>query len=385
MSGIFSSDVIIPGVVATLIGGFIAWLYKAITGRTFNNFKSKIIRTLNRKPPAKLAQESQKRLNDIQLKLDNIKLSDHPFVLLGAIYLDISIDPVLTKTLGKEEWVNINPTRFSLGGSAIAVGRSLYSNQKQKSYLFSAIGRSRKTITPEIRHLISDEEWIINDNITLFSEGETASTVLLTQKENEYTTMFTHIGVLSQLTWESIKEDLHKIINKGGVLYISGFLKTGLHINIKKELKEIREICNNTIICIDHGRIMPELEKSTSIELLQEAFKLNLIDIYICTFNEILSFYNYAKKNKIAKSTIKKREKILKNIAKKGDLPEITFVRGLGFSQQIEAYAIISTDVYPINITDYKEIIDTAVGPKSTFNATVLHHLVNNQYDGDIN
>ncbi len=330
-------------------------------------------------------EKNKTTLRNVQDKLRDAKQENNHVIIIGSIYLDIKVDPVETEELGKVEWTGIYPIQFTLAGSAIYVGQYLYKQYQQESYLISVVGQldNNSVITNEANRLLLEEGWIIDPNdITPIPIKDTATTISLIQRENNYATMFTHTGALESLTWELIEKPLNEKIKNSGVIYFSGFLKTGLYQNLDERL---RPLSKQHIICIDHGRLMPEeSDNNNRLVALNNAFVQNAVDIYICTFNEILNYHNRTNKRNFRKPRVKKRDIVLKKIARKGKLPPITIVRGISNSRHIEAYIIICKEVHKVAIAQKEEIKITATIPKAIFNAVILQELLNNQEEGDI-
>jgi len=303
-----------------------------------------------------------------------------PFVLVGSVYLDIILRPIITTLLEKKEWDNLDHIRFDLGGSIMCVGRFLFLDHKQRSHLFSIKGGRGEPLSEVFDALITKEKWPINDLISSEPKSRPAVTVHLIQHDKRFSTMFTQKGVLIELDWHNVNDELSIILQNGGVLFIGGYFKTNLCIGFKDNLEKYSD---RTLICIDHGSLAPELITTQSIQALCEAFRTDTIDVYICTFSEITEFFKKSNQHTTYYLT-GDIEKDLKIIAEKGVLPKITYVRGSDIPGNIDAFTIINKSIIPIQKKDCQIFKDSPVAPKNAFNAAVLYSLVKGERITDI-
>jgi hypothetical protein len=295
-----------------------------------------------------------------------------PFVQVGSVYLDIILRPIVTTVLEKKEWDNLHPIRFDLGGSIVCVGRFLFLDHRQKSYLFSVKGGKGEPLSDVFDALMTKEKWPNNNLISSKPKSRPAVTVHLVQQDKSFSTMFTQNGSLIELGWPNIDEELSKLLINGGVLYIGGYYKTNLHNGFRENLEKYSD---KSLVCIDHGSLATELISEQSINALREAFLTNAIDVYICTYSELIGYFEKSSKYS-AYSLSGNTEKDLKFISKNVDLPIITYVRGSDIPGKIDAYAIVGKSVIPLEKKDCQIFKDSPVAPKNAFNATVLFSLI---------
>lgn len=325
----------------------------------------------------------RKRLDRLH-ELANSKI-EIPFALVGSVYLDIRLDPIDAKKLGRDEWSNINSPKYDLGGSSIWVGRYLWKEYGKKSHVFSIKGGNDDILTNLFDKLLEKEKWLENDLFSGQKHQQTALTIHLVQRFNKFTTMFTHTGVLDGFNWEreGIQNKLKELLKYGGVLYISGYLKTNLRNELDPSLREIKEISENTIVCIDHGRLMKR-ENSTAIDNLSEAFINDRIDVYFCTYKELREFDFLSRGNKLpfrinfARSSLSAGQvrRNLEKLAKKGRLPLLTIVRSREIAGDVKVYVIVGDKVFPIEGTPGEKITTTSVGLINAFNASFMYSML---------
>jgi hypothetical protein len=295
-----------------------------------------------------------------------------PFALVGSVYLDVLIRPIVTTVLGKDEWINIDPIGFALGGSGLWVGKYLHQFYGQQSHLFSLVGKSSDLFTQEFTGLMGLETgWLAGNHVKRSSRGRTPVTVHLIQSNNEFTTMFTHTGALSDFGWDDIQQELERTLEQGGVLYISGYLKTSLHVALSANLARFAD---NTLICIDHGRLRPEHVNGVAMDNLVEAFRQGRIDVYFCTYRELLSFYRARHSEELVDTGDIKDT--LRHIQGSGILPALTIVRDKYQVRNSIAYAIVGESVYSLRGEGGPTVAGACVGPKNAFSAGMVHQLI---------
>ncbi len=294
------------------------------------DFTKKILRP-GRGSKSDVTELSEKRKEIIE-KLRHIKtIPDFPVVLLGSTYVDLIVDPVSTKNLEKKEWGDISNLKFHLGGSAYWVGHYLWKFFRKKSAIFSAMGKSDDPLTRYFAELIEKEskEWLI-DNFEKSDIQPSGVTVHLIQERNIFTTMFTAPGALKNFCFvPRITSSINNILKDGGVLYISGYFKTSLSAGLKDFLQNLPR--EKVLVCVDHGLLNTGLDSGTAAARLKEVFNLGLVDIYICTFDEITDLYGLRKANHTSINVKSERDfsKYLSPII--GELPLITIIRDLKF------------------------------------------------------
>lgn len=299
-----------------------------------------------------------------------------PFVLAGSVYLDVILFPIGTTVLQREEWSDIGPVRFELGGSSLWVGRYLKRFYDEKSYFFSTMGRGTDPFTREFDKLIARErdDWLRNRLLTGGPNSRTAVTVHLVQGNSSFTTMFTHPGMLPGFGWGDIEEQLHKRLAGGGVLHISGYMKTGLWLGLQHNLQRLH---HNVLICIDHGRLTPKLIGGNAVRALRNAFRAGLVDVYFCTYQELSEIFQLDHGGSPTPGEV---EQTLEELAKSEKLPILTMVRDSNLPCETKAYAIVEKSVWPLAGAGGTSLISSPVGPVvgpiNAFNAAMMYEMV---------
>lgn len=375
-------------ILAIILGGIGVAIYIVqnniyIPGVSFPGLRNIIKRGLFR-PKRDVAVEKATNQARLESVVNRIKFlhdaGDCPFVLAGSTYLDVKLDSVPTTQLEENEWGNMGPLQFHLGGSAYWFGYYLWKLHQCKSHLFSARSIIDDPLASWYQRLIDEDtnQWLIGH----FEESKNETigvTVILVQAGNAFTTMFTSPGVLKQFCFSSVQDDLYKTLSSGGVLYISGYFKTSFCKDIKRFLRGIVNR-DKVLICIDHGRLIGGHDPGDAVVKLQEVIQLDLIDIYICTFKELWSLYHY-NTNQPMPTPQSKRElqRCLKEIATTNVLPPITIIRDSNMPDGTPAYVHLSggADVdwkafnIPTPIGSHKTI-----GAHNSFNAEFLYQLI---------
>jgi len=326
------------------------------------------------------------KVRRLESKLDDLRnlhqSSDCPFVLLGAVYLDIILYPVTTTILRPEEWINLDSIGCTLGGSALWVGKYL-GHLGQRSYLFSAKGTGSDPFTKEFERLIDCERGTeLQDELVPCSLQDSCIgiTVHLIQPDFEFTTMFTCRGVLAKLGWRDVAGKLHERLEQGGVLYIGGYPKTNLDTDLREKLEALHR---NTLICIDHGRLTPEQARSDAMKALRRVIRHGLVDVYFCTYPELLNFYEYEHQGSLDEKGVMRT---LEELASHRTLPTITALRDDLLPGDTKAYIIVGRSVRPLRGEAGEHLADSAagpaVGPVNAFNATMMYQLIHgSEYD----
>jgi hypothetical protein len=313
----------------------------------------------------------------LEAKLDRLYgLQGCPFVLVGSVYLDVILHPIGTTKLRPAEWSNIGSIRCTLGGSGLWVGRYLWELYGQKSSLLSIKGGGDDPFTREFERLIGRERrtWLQNRLVADLPNTSTAVTVHLVQGNNSFTSMFTHTGVLAGLGWGHIEGQLDKRLARGGILHISGYMKTNLCLDLQPYL---RKLGSKALICIDHGRLIPELVSGDAVRAIQDVFQMGLVDVYFCTYQELLDLYGLGYGGSAGPGEV---DQTLDELAKSGKLPIVTVVRDSNLPGVTKAYAIIEESVWPLKGKGGASLISSpvgpVVGPSNAFNAAMMYELV---------
>jgi hypothetical protein len=321
--------------------------------------------------------------------LDTARRNAHPIpiVLLGGVYLDLHVQPILAKRFTGDEYTNIERVVAELGGSAILVGRYLKDAYEQGSHLVSVVSKSDEVFANETRRLLADEKWI-SDLSTIGSAAlPPAITVLLHQADGKFNTMFTQTGVLNQLSWASAGGVVRSLLSEVGILYISGFFKT----NLCNKLCENLAMLSTSLIVIDHGRLMPTIDNPIAVHSLEEAFKNKIIDVYICTYRELWDFLSFINHQPLSEPPVD-RLQTLQEIAQQGVLPYVTFVRNQMIHRSsgeiYQTYCIIERIVSELRPGTAFGNSPSAIRPssvlKNSFNAALLYALSTDRQQPDI-
>ena len=261
--------------------------------------------------------------------------TDWPFVLVGSIYLDLMIGNVPWSDLRDEEWSTLDSIRTMLGGSIILAGRSIYSRHRESPVLFSIVSADQSDPLAKLTAaLVAKEEWIAEGQIFELPHSGAAVTVQLHNSRDGITTMLTHRGPLPSFSWRLLERPLEEALRNGGVLYIGGFLKTGLWANLAYHLQQL----HGTLVCIDHGSIPREGEFQEATEALRLAFREGLVHVYFCTYGEFCALTGL----RSSEGTPQHRDlaRAWQNSVPAQKLPPITVVRGKDLPEHVGAYLI---------------------------------------------
>jgi hypothetical protein len=298
------------------------------------------------------------------------------YFILGGVYLDLLVRPIGVTKLENKEYSDLDQVQCSRGGSACYVGSYLYENFGEKSYLYSKVG-GLGILSTELKKLLRQEPWIKRGRYGTDDPGvQSGVSIHLKQKDGSYRTTFTHKGALERLDWRPVLSKLVKKTGRGGVLHISGYFRTGLH----------RELCNslqrlspNLIVCIDHGRFLPE-DHAKSAEALLDAFKKQLIDVYISTPPELHRLMALADvKVDEGLPTAKKVEAYAQ---RPNLLPRVTVVRGEVTAESVTALVVVDGCLLaPVTVKPGLPPVRDVPGNNNAFNAALAYHLSNGDPD----
>ena len=323
-------------------------------------------------------------------KLDQSKKRGRqlPIVLLGGVYLDFHIRPVATTVLTGDEYAHLQPISTELGGSAVQVGQDLKKIYGKTSHLVSVIsGIEGDLLARQCKEFLEKEDWIIKPGFVRKGTLPPATTVILHQSTHSFNTMFTHTGVLAELTWEMANDSVQQALDSGGILYISAFFKSKLWLNLHENLRML----GSSIVVIDHGRLMPGFDSQPAILTLADAFQRKLIDVYICTSRELWDLMSVI--DGVQWEPQDDTKSALETIAQRDILPNVTFVRTRRVhsdiqSETYEAYCIIGKKVVPLRSGAASGNPVAAVRPgavvKNIFNAAVLRAIAVGPWEGNL-
>jgi hypothetical protein len=369
--------------LAVVLGTAIYWAYNDIYKSRFSfpglrNFLVKPFRSDQESKADKATNAA--RIKAVVQRIRNLQATnDFTFVLAGSTYLDVKLDSVPTTELEENEFGNMGPLEFNIGGSAYWVGYYLWKLHQIKSHLFTACSTMNDPLSIWYQRLISKDfgQWAI-PHFEVSETEATGVTVILVQRGDAFNTMFTSPGVLKQFCFTNIQDELYQTLALGGILYISGYFKTALSKDIKRFLRGIKNR-EKVLVCIDHGRLIAGQGAGDAVLKLQEVIKLDLVDIYICTFQEFWSLYHYTAGQPIPlprNTTELKRS--LRDISLTHMLPPITIIRDVSMPDGKLAYVHLSNQVEwkPINLPTPIGS-SKSLGAHNSFNAEFLYQLVN--------
>lgn len=300
--------------------------------------------------------------------------SDMQIALLGSTYVDVILGPISTTRLEPDEWPDLEKVSVNIGGSAMCVGRYLWLDYGRKTNLFTPVSQESDIFSEEFRRLLNaeTETWLLQDGLVQYFGAGAPVTIILRQIDRKYTTMFTYRGVLATFNWSDVHQKLASVVSKGGVLYMSGFLKTNLSSQLVSNLQSIH---SNTVICIDHGRLNPRTYDPAQLRNIYEAFSAKLIDIYICSFSEIVNYCRVIS-GKDRQADPDRIREVLEDIAKTEILPPVTIVRDTLGDHAIVAFSIVGGVIDSIPDHSRRWFDHTPVAPLNAFNAAVLHNII---------
>lgn len=242
-------------------------------------------------------------------------------MLLGGVYLDIWISPVSIDRFPNVEYSNLDTVRIEPGGSAFFVGKHLWTGFTHKCYLFSRVGEG-DVFSKQLAKLLKNCPWTRGNHLSTSQHSQCGVSIHLLDRARQAVPTLTHKGALSELSWSRVLKDLQHVTRRGaGVLYISGFFRTGLSRDLDSS---IRALAPDTLVLIDHGRFQASDDPAAANSLL-DAFRSGLIDIYICTYAEITTFADA-----IGLTFVRGQPHIetIEYFAQSEILPKVTVVRG---------------------------------------------------------
>jgi hypothetical protein len=281
--------------------------------------------------------------------------------------------PITTTHLRGEEWSNLDPIDLQLGGSCYWLGRYLNDIYSESSHLYTLIGDAQDPLTLEAERLIELEPWILNPLPHAGRNEQTAVSVHLIQRSNEYTTVFTHRGALAEFSWQDVSNENAPAINGQSIFHISGFMKTNLASGL---VNFLRTIHTENVVVFDHGGMVPNIEYPTAIHAIREAYEQGLMDIYLCTYEDFRHFcrFPHVEQAYSNQGAIKKQ---LTTLARALPLPCVTIVRG-HLPDLTKAYIIMAGDVTEVSLDRSESIRKGYFFSKQIFDAGFLHWLAHN-------
>jgi sugar/nucleoside kinase (ribokinase family) len=287
---------------------------------------------------------------------------------VGAIYIDLTLTPVVERILDASEYSDLDQVSIDCGGSAWFVGRYLERKFGKKSTLYTKIG-SVDLLGKQLKVQMKRERWYKSLRFTVERTKQCGVSVHLVNRDIGYHTTFTHKGALADLDWGSVHDDLLWRSRKGGILHLSGYFRTALCNDLSVSL---RQLSPDLIVCVDHGRFGSQDHERAARALL-EAFDENLIDIYICTISELQQLMEL---DRLMGQPGERDEDLLRRCNRSGRLPEVTVVRCEPGRGEARAYVVTEGAV---RLVECRASIPRRVdfpGRNNAFNAALMYYIV---------
>lgn len=249
-----------------------------------------------------------------------------PIVLLGGVYLDVTIRPVDVQKLQPEELSTLGQVLTRAGGSAVHVGRRLYDRFSKRSTLITRLGGGagvEDTFSKQLRRVLRTEAWHRSLRLCESARNEQCGvSIHLQQRDGSWRTTFTHPGSLRGLTWHpGLRKKIQRRTKTGGILYISGYFRTNLCQDLTENLSFLSP---RVLVCLDHGEFQAE-DNAEAVRRLIEAFASWHVDVYICTFPELVRLCNALM---IPMFDTPAPGEVLQRLHTEGKAPSIVIVRG---------------------------------------------------------
>ncbi|MEV4516910.1 hypothetical protein AB0K00_49145 [Dactylosporangium sp. NPDC049525] len=298
------------------------------------------------------------------------------FVLVGGLYLDLTLTPIDVTSLDGREFKNLDTVTMTPGGAGRYFGKFLYEDHHRKSDLFSQIGVG-DTFSRTLRRLLRRERWIARRHLSKLPNMPCAVSVHLSQRNRSFYTTFTQMGALSSLQWGSVQRKLLHRTRAGGVLYISGYFRTQLGTDLRDTLLKFPP---TLLVCIDHGRFVSG-DNPTAEAALLDAFNDKLIDVYFCTLDELRELMKAA--GLLADERLGPRD-LLTTFGRSRQLPPITVIRSTTQEHGADAFVLLHGEVIGEKRARAKADVDLVVGASNRFNASFVHSLVTNRNHDDL-
>jgi hypothetical protein len=324
------------------------------------------------KQPEVLAAAAELKVRGLEAKLDELaKGSELRTILVGGLYVDIMVRPVKAGLLKAEEWSDLDPIEMQLGGSCYWLGRNLHQLYGQQSYLYTLLGGSDDALTADSARLVEREGWVLNLPPRGSGSSRTAISILLIQRNNRQSTIFTYRGVLAEMSWRHLRGDLVQNLQVPSLIHISGFLKTNLSSGF---LDFLRPLHARHLICLDHGGFVSQVESPPAISAIREAYEQGVVDIYLCTLEEFQQFCEFPAEptKKVYKGST---EQLIRMLARTQCLPCVTVVRGEDLPDWRKVYIVIKEEVTVVTLRSPRTIAKGLVFSKMMFDAAFLYSL----------
>lgn len=287
--------------------------------------------------------------------------------VIGGVYLDIELGPVRTATLTGTEFSDLEGVRRRCGGSAPFVAEYLWANFKQRSSLFSRIGR-RDPFSREIRHAVDHAQWSLNSVLVRSNDSDAALSVHLLQHNRGFHTTFTSKGALADFNWSQVIRRLRRRTRYGGILYIGGYFRTHLSHDLGRNLEALSP---NLVVIVDHGRFEPDVSRDQA-HALSQAFNRGAVDVYIATWGEVQAFLTACGHPSKQGQT---REYVLREAKAAGLLPRVTVVRDEVPSRKASCQVLLDARFFEPAIDNESPQGTPIIGPKNAFTAGFIRGL----------
>jgi hypothetical protein len=324
------------------------------------------------------ARGSDRTRNGIESRLLRLRSrSSMPVILVGAIYIDVALTPVSMRNIQNTEYGDLDTVRVQLGGAAYFTGHHLWEAFSRRTYLFSRIGKG-DIFSRHLTRLVKEVPWIKGHHLSASGTAQCGVSVHLLDRDGTFSPTLTHRGALTEFTWATMLKELqHRTRRGGGVIFLSGFFRTSLNIDL---IESIRTISPGVLLVVDHGRFQPEYHLS-GVQALVSAFTVGAIDIYICTYGELMAFGRGAG---LQIGPDLPEEDAVKRFQEAGILPKVTVVRGDQEPGVPTAILVTDRTIRVIEDGPADWTPKSAPGGKEAFTAGFLNHLFNPESQGDL-
>jgi len=222
------------------------------------------------------------------------------------------------------EYRDLDTVRAMPGGAAFFIGKHLWDGFGRRSFFFSHIGRG-DVFSKNLGKQMKDMPWVRGDHITTSNHAQCAVSMQLLDRSGTPLPTFTHRGALAELSWTRILKDVQHTLRKGGgVLVISGYFRTDLCVDLDRS---IAVVSPDVLVVLDHGRFHAN-DNEPALRSLIGAFKSGTVDIYICTYSELVEVARGVGTVSVKEVDTLSEIAVLRRMMDGGILPRVTVVRG---------------------------------------------------------
>ena len=298
------------------------------------------------------------------------------FALVGGIYYDVTLHPVDLDNLVVGEYSDLDESRKDIGGSAAWVGHYLRTlmDPHAKSYLFSRLGDDANS--RDLQKMLKREGWIKKFYQEPAAHAQCGTSYNLEQLGQQKRTTLTHRGSLASFDWRQFLDKLHQKVKHGGIIYISGYFRTNLNQDLTASLETLPA---KTIVCIDHGKFQ-QSDYLRAGAALKQAFSAGLVDVYLCSYSELLGF---AESNLGTLATSSSIEEMLTLCHEANLLPPVTVVHGEPNACGTVAYLAYKGDIKVAKLDSPSP--GSRLGCQNAFNAGFIYELAHGSPHSSIN